>query len=173
MTAEHLASAKAFMQRMQDMISIQTGFKAIAPHISLNMAKPWKNAVADIFERKTPRGNFGLDQGKPYADESWINKMSTRPEYPELHWPPIASLSEQIVDEMAEFRAEETEWNEETAKVTIEIAELMAAQNELTRKQMVANIAGEKFNKRVLVWTLVAAGATLVATIISIVVTRL
>lgn len=173
-TAEHLANAKASMQRMQDMISIQSGFKTVAQQIADTMNKSWKNPIAGLEKHKEIIEAIE----KPFLPK-FVNPVDPKdfipsPSQPEdFVVPRITPLSVQIAEEMAELTAETNERNQEIAEATKSMAELMSAQNALTREQLDANSASEAFNKKVLVCTLVVGILTLLATIAAVVISLL
>lgn len=171
---EILALAKSSTSRMNEMFSIQTGFQDLAKSMSENAARPWKEASQNALRNV----GFFDSSNSSGIKENLVTPNISRPtiDYPPLknfHPEPLVPISRQIVDGLAEARKEDAQRHEETAQATVAMAKLMEAQVDLTRQQMLANIENDKFNKKVLIWTLAVGCLTLVATIAGIVVSSL
>lgn len=161
-----LKLAKSSTTRMSEMLTIQEGLAKVARSMSESAMKPWKEASQEMFKGI---GVFNTASEKIRTDKPIKRKIL----FPKIEKPPInrfrvnpeSSVSRQILDGLSEARHDEIDRQKETAKATAAMANLMEAQVELTRQQMQSNINSDKFNKRMLGWTLVVTSLTLLATV--------
>lgn len=164
--AEILALAKSSATRMSEMLSIQKSFGEMARSISESAMKPWKEASQEMFKGMGALNSISDNAfvAKPVVPKALFPKIKHQP-INDFQVNPGPPISRQILNGLSEARQDEIDRHEETAKATAAMAKLMEAQVELTRQQMQSNIDSDKFNKRMLGWTLVVGSLTLIATV--------
>ena len=131
---------------------------------------PW-----DVGKKPVKKSSREWGSSIPSRILLWLpNPRFAKVPFSKIKHPPIndfqvnigSPISRQILNGFSEARQDEIDRHEETAKSTIAMTKFMEAQVELTRLHMQSSIDNDKFNKRMLGWTLIVGSLTIIATVV-------
>lgn len=168
--AEILEKTEENFRQIREMFKLETGFTRVAQQMSENIKKPWVDAISGFLP------DFSKSSAGSGAPINLVTAETVLPERPTIDWEnyvgpvarsrPESLISQEMLDSIAQAQEEKDQRQRATEQATKDMAELMSEQLKLAREQAEANIEKEKFNRRMLVLTLIVASLTLIASIV-------
>ena len=170
MEAEISEKTEETFRQIREMFKLETGFNKVAQQMSENLKKPWVDALSGFFPDFS-KSNADTEPAINMATAETILPKSTAIDWdkyasPALHAQYDPIVTQEMLDGIAEVQEEKERRQRVTEQATKDMAELMSDQLKLAREQAESNIEKEKFNRRMMAWTLVVASLTLIASIV-------